>query len=128
MKTHVAWHFEARAIRKRRRPRCRLELPAIRSFLKDLVIHASCEALHQVIATTKEVRAGSPADQQCEESHVRAWPLVEDSQVCTEFIVRCLRVMKIHVVCLLEAMDAIGAKRSMNNAVEGKGRTTERVS
>jgi hypothetical protein len=40
--------------------------------------------------------------------------------------------MKIHFVCLLGAMDAFGAKRSIvdegQNAVEGKGRTTEWVS
>jgi hypothetical protein len=32
-------------------------------------MHATCEALHQAIATTKEVRAGFPADQQSEEGH-----------------------------------------------------------
>jgi hypothetical protein len=59
------------------------------------------------------MRAGFPADQQSEgrgETHVRAWPLVE---VRTVFIVRCLRVMKIHFVCLFGAMDAFGAKRSI---------------
>lgn len=36
---------------------------------KSLVMHTTCEALHQAIATTKEVRAGFPADQQSEERH-----------------------------------------------------------
>jgi len=56
-------------------------------LLRNLVIHAAYEALHQVIATTKEVRAGFPADLQSEERHVRAWPLVEDSQfvLCSWF-------------------------------------------
>jgi hypothetical protein len=38
-------------------------------FPENLVTHASCEALHQVIATTKEMRAGFPADQQSEGGH-----------------------------------------------------------
>ena len=50
---------EARAIRKGG-PRCRLEQAAIRRFSRNLVMHVLCEALHQAIATTKEVRAGFP--------------------------------------------------------------------
>ena len=68
-----------------------------RRSLRNIVIHASFEALHQVIATTKVVRAVFPVDQQSEETHVWAWPLAQDREfvLCSCSVFK--RVMEIQI-------------------------------
>jgi hypothetical protein len=54
-------------------------------------MHASCELLHQVIATTKKLRAGFfRVINKYEEAHVQSWTLIQDHAVSCAVILRSL--------------------------------------
>src|SRR6266403_5829821 len=92
--------------------RCRVEQAAICRAPRNLVIHTSCEALHQAIAATKEVRAGSPADQQSEQTRPGG---AIGSGFASSYCVHSSAFTRHEnsFVCLLGAMDAFGAERSI---------------
>lgn len=86
---------------------------AIRRLLRNLVIHASYEALYRAIVTTKEVRASFPVDQQSEERHTSGrghWLRIRKFVLCSCSV---FTSYENSFVCLFGAMDGFGAKRSV---------------